>query len=241
MTHQPTIKIDQINTNELNALIDARIGIGTTSDDTTIELPVEGEVLTYGGSPLTWRNLTASGGNIVGSDGINVTTGSPLVTIAVDSTVIRATGSPQSISGTLQFTQTLQGNNTAGSVFASNAPGYIINETDAAVDEKIWRFFASGGSLAFDLRNDAGSITNNWLAVTRTAAVVSSIDLTATEVTLRTTSADHIKINATGIGFFDTTPVARPNITGSREGNTALTNLLTALASLGLITDSTSA
>jgi hypothetical protein len=38
------------------------------------------------------------------------------------------------------------------------------------------------------------------------------------------------------VGFFGTAPAgARPNVAGSRGGNIALANLLTALASLGLI------
>lgn len=43
------------------------------------------------------------------------------------------------------------------------------------------------------------------------------------------------------VGFFGATPVAQVNVTGSRGGNAALASLLTALASLGLITDSTTA
>lgn len=42
------------------------------------------------------------------------------------------------------------------------------------------------------------------------------------------------------IGFFGVTPAARPTITGSRGGNVALADLLTELASLGLVIDSTS-
>jgi len=42
------------------------------------------------------------------------------------------------------------------------------------------------------------------------------------------------------VGFFNTTPVTKPTVTGSRDGNAALQSLLTALASLGLITDSSS-
>lgn len=41
------------------------------------------------------------------------------------------------------------------------------------------------------------------------------------------------------IGFFNATPVVRPDITGSRATGAALQNLLTELANLGLITDST--
>jgi hypothetical protein len=39
-------------------------------------------------------------------------------------------------------------------------------------------------------------------------------------------------------GFFGATPVAKPTVTGSRGSNAALASALTALANLGLITDS---
>lgn len=42
------------------------------------------------------------------------------------------------------------------------------------------------------------------------------------------------------MGFFGATPIAKPTVTGSRGGNAALASLLTQLATLGLITDSTS-
>jgi hypothetical protein len=43
------------------------------------------------------------------------------------------------------------------------------------------------------------------------------------------------------IGFLGASAVAKPTVTGSRGGNAALASLLTALASLGLITDSSTA
>jgi hypothetical protein len=43
------------------------------------------------------------------------------------------------------------------------------------------------------------------------------------------------------IGFFNATPVAKPTVTGSRATGAALVSLLNALASLGLITNSTTA
>ena len=45
--------------------------------------------------------------------------------------------------------------------------------------------------------------------------------------------------NATGLGFYGATPAAKPTITGSKGANAALTSLLSALATLGLVTDST--
>jgi hypothetical protein len=41
------------------------------------------------------------------------------------------------------------------------------------------------------------------------------------------------------VGFYNTAPIAKPNVTGSRGGNAALASLLTALANQGLITNST--
>jgi hypothetical protein len=43
------------------------------------------------------------------------------------------------------------------------------------------------------------------------------------------------------LGFFGESPVGRPVVTGSRGGNAALASLLTALAALGLVTNSTTA
>lgn len=45
--------------------------------------------------------------------------------------------------------------------------------------------------------------------------------------------------NDSKLGFFNTPPVAKPTVTGAKGGNAALTSLLTKLANLGLITDST--
>ena len=41
------------------------------------------------------------------------------------------------------------------------------------------------------------------------------------------------------MGFFGTTPIAKPTVTGSKGGNAALASLMTALADYGLVTDST--
>ena len=48
-----------------------------------------------------------------------------------------------------------------------------------------------------------------------------------------------LRVSGGALGFFNTSPVAKPTITGSKGGNVALGNLLTNLAGLGLITDST--
>jgi hypothetical protein len=51
----------------------------------------------------------------------------------------------------------------------------------------------------------------------------------------------NLSLGPAAIGFYGTSPQTKQTITGSRGGNAALASLLTALAALGLITDSTSA
>lgn len=50
-----------------------------------------------------------------------------------------------------------------------------------------------------------------------------------------------IRLQSVELGFYSVTPVVRQTITGSRGGNAALASLLTALALVGLIIDSTTA
>lgn len=51
---------------------------------------------------------------------------------------------------------------------------------------------------------------------------------------------DMIGVIGNTMGFYGATPIVKPTITGSRGGNAALASLLTNLASLGIIIDSTS-
>jgi hypothetical protein len=51
----------------------------------------------------------------------------------------------------------------------------------------------------------------------------------------------NLSLGPAAIGFYGTSPQTKQTITGSRGGNAALASLLTALASTGLITDSTTA
>lgn len=50
-----------------------------------------------------------------------------------------------------------------------------------------------------------------------------------------------ISIGTAGLAFWNGTAAIKPNVTGSRGGNAALADLLTVLATMGLITDGTSA
>lgn len=69
-------------------------------------------------------------------------------------------------------------------------------------------------------------------------------------VTIQTGGANRVVINSTqtltaalkvsgNVGFYNTAPIAKPTVTGSAGGNVALISLVTQLAALGLITNST--
>lgn len=103
----------------------------------------------------------------------------------------------------------------------------------------------------------ANNTTNNATGATRTLSAQTCTGTTSTgggldlksgggtaadgACRVLTGSTVRINCNATGIGFFAAAPVAKPTVTGSRGGNAALTSFLTAIADLGLITDSTTA
>lgn len=80
------------------------------------------------------------------------------------------------------FTDVLAGL-TGPARFMSATPGYLFQETDVAVDSRWWRHYAVNGVLKWDVSNDANSITNTWMAVSRTGATIDSIALTSTAFT----------------------------------------------------------
>lgn len=67
---------------------------------------------------------------------------------------------------------------------------------------------------------------------------------TQTGITVRASGTTEIKLalahQGSTLGFYNTEPTTKPTITGSRGDNAALADLLTKLAGLGLLTDSTS-
>lgn len=77
------------------------------------------------------------------------------------------------------------------------------------------------------------------LGFDRNGSAYKPVRVEGLDVSLRSGSTTRIKVDAAGIGFFAATPVAKPTVTGSKGANAALTSLVTALASLGLVTDST--
>ena len=85
---------------------------------------------------------------------------------------------------------------------------------------------ASGGGLSVTAMTSAGDLTVNGIF---TAAGYAGF-------------GGNIGLGSavSQIGFYNATPVSKPEVTGSKGANAALTSLMTALADLGLVTDSTS-
>jgi hypothetical protein len=98
-----------------------------------------------------------------------------------------------------------------------------------------WLFYSSSTAL--------GLTIVPGLASTMTGGATSwTLDAPAI-INIGTVAATSIKIGRSGqsLGFYGNAAITRSVVSGSRSGGGALTNLLTALANLGLITDSTSA
>lgn len=92
----------------------------------------------------------------------------------------------------------------------------------------------SGDSLSLTAENGCNFLSgNNSISLT-------GDDLITKANTLLKSADDSIKleISNNGLGFFNTSPVSKPTVSGSKSGNDALASLLVALSDLGLITDS---
>ncbi len=90
-----------------------------------------------------------------------------------------------------------------------------------------------GGATSTIIMDAAGGIdllTDSNQDATITAEGTGNILLDAT--------GDDITLTSLNLGFYGATAAPKPTITGSRAGNAALADLLTELATLGLITDS---
>lgn len=90
-----------------------------------------------------------------------------------------------------------------------------------------------------------GEGTRMVLASTGSAHFVTFAAQSTGILTAQADNAEFMQAGKSGsaatIAFLGATAITRPTVTGSRGGNAALTSLLTALASLGLVTNSSSA
>lgn len=127
------------------------------------------------------------------------------------------------IKGTRQF-------GMAATVGVSGAADYIT-DYGAGLNGKLYAMVNDNGNLRMQGRSDDELTATNWLLVNRNGMVFDQVELRATG----------LKFNGTLTGFYGATPVAKPVLTGSRAGNTALASVAAALAAVGLAIDNTTA
>ncbi len=92
------------------------------------------------------------------------------------------------------------------------------------------KYNTTGGSSSISFDTTTGASAGNITFLTAPSGTVDTVITNTTKMT----------IGPNGIGFYATSPVAKPTVTGSKGANAALTSLLTALNTLGLLTDSSS-
>jgi hypothetical protein len=123
----------------------------------------------------------------------------------------------------------VQGLDVAGNVLSIEGEDAVTSFVDNGTD--LAEFTASLGTVAATMQ----AVDGGENASVSCAGIDSSISMYCDSNLI-------FKLEEAGatqkMGFFGVTTVARPDITGSRGGNAALADLLTSLASLGLITDS---
>ncbi len=96
---------------------------------------------------------------------------------------------------------------------------------------------STGGTSVNLLTLDGSDI----IQIGQTTSINALTASAANTITLAVSAGTRFSANGTGIGFYTTSPVAKPTVTGSRGGIAALASLLTALSGQGLLTDSSSA
>ena len=104
-------------------------------------------------------------------------------------------------------------------------------------------YYMSGGGLSGTRINTAGSATiGTGLTVTSGGATITAAGVAISAGALAVvggSATDTLKVTGNQ-GFYNTAPISKQTVSGSKASNAALASLMTALAALGLVTDSTS-
>ena len=111
-------------------------------------------------------------------------------------------------------------------------PGAVL---PPCTSQHVGRFLLLRGTSGSDtlyvgFRLGVGSYAWALLMASGVDAVVNGLEINGT--------LDH---DGSTVGFYNVTPVSKQAVTGSRGGNAALASLLTALSTIGLITNSSTA
>lgn len=154
-------------------------------------------------------------------------------------TVAEGAGGTFTIQGQAGFTGDAGGDLSLkpGAGAAGQAPGFIILDalSNGAAAGTVYLVGTGVGTL-LSVTGNSGGGTSCRIDMAQATATIEG----TTTLNLSMSATPVIGIQAAKLGFFNTAPVVKPTVTGSRGANAALASLLTALAGLGLVTDSSS-
>lgn len=226
-------------------------GPGVFSDD----MSVAGS-LSVAGTISTASSFSASG---LGSSGVLTASGATTLNSTLSVSGAATLASTLAVTGATTLSAALTGT-TAAFTSTVRSEGTLTCGTTAGVhqdldtDEVIWyngatRLGEVGMTTGSVWYVHLGSPAENAIVATKDAGVELYYNNSKTLETVsggaKTTGAHQITGNldhdGSNVGFYNTTPTTKQTVTGSRGGNAALASLLTGLAAIGLITDSSSA
>lgn len=226
-----------IGTSALSLVINggANIAIGTgagqkttTSDNTIIGVNAgtentTGSSLVIVGREASRLNVSGAANTVLGSQaGRNGTSYANVVFIGY-----RA-GRDETNSNRLYIANSETSTPLIFGIFSGTGAGLTIHSQNVAGVPLIVKGIASQSSDLHQWQDSTGAVLARVTAVGNAQFVEVEID-------------GNLNHDGSGVGFYGTAPVAKPTVSGSRGGNAALESLLTALASQGLITNSTAA
>ncbi len=127
--------------------------------------------------------------------------------------------------------------NATSDVFIDTTNGRIDLNATGSTSSNAIQLNAVAGGVDIDSALQT-NITSSQAAAT---AIILNASNASGGIEIQQQGTDRFKTDATGLSFFNKVTVAKPTVTGERDANPALADLLTDLASLGLLTDSTTA
>lgn len=115
---------------------------------------------------------------------------------------------------------------------------YGLTFTNTALPAGTFAFnsFSSPGGYLIGSSNAAGTVFPAMSFNSQTGVIVIQAGTGGATITVDATGG--VKFNSK-IGFYNTAPVAKQTVTGSKGANAALASLMTALVAIGLFTDTT--
>jgi hypothetical protein len=253
------LRVEPGSTNQVNVLHSDGVTVRLRSQDAGVTIPVITGNTRFANNVDVDGTLNADGATTLGST--VVVTGAATFNGAV--TLGNAAGDVITVTGTATFTPlaTFTGGLTStgaltanGAVTLGDASSDVITVLGTATFTPLATFTTGIAAGAVPALSGAIRMTNNTFAIARDAGNSADLNLiglnSADQVLLASSagtavivgsSTSSIRLRGTDLAFFDASPQPKPTVSGSRAGNAALADLLSELATLGLITNSSSA